>query len=279
MHMAVGTSLATIIVTSISSIMAHHQRGAVLWDVVRNLAPGLVIGSFLGAGIADYLSGQGLQLLIGFFAVWIAFRMFRGAHYQVDPNQKLPSAALQLAAGGGIGVASAIFGIGGGSLTVPFLNRCGVVIQKAVATSAACGLPIAVAGALGFIWFGQKAEVEVPNTIGYIHIYAFIGISVMSFITAKFGAKVAHLLSPVLLKMFCGLIDYSWSVFYLSRLYCLNYSFLSAKFLRRIGHYSPFLDWVGCIDTRLSDNVKVFSAKSRLITEKSSRMTALASIK
>lgn len=201
-----------------------------LWEVVRNLAPGLVIGSFLGAGIADYLSGQGLQLLIGFFAVWIAFRMFRGAHYQVDPNQKLPSAALQLAAGGGIGVASAIFGIGGGSLTVPFLNRCGVVIQKAVATSAACGLPIAVAGALGFIWFGQKAEVEVPNTIGYIHIYAFIGISVMSFITAKFGAKVAHLLSPVLLKMFCGLTDYSWSVFYLSRLYCLNYSFLSAKF-------------------------------------------------
>ena len=187
MHMAVGTSLATIIVTSISSVMAHHQRGAVLWEVVRNLAPGLVIGSFLGAGIADYLSGQGLQLLIGFFAVWIAFRMFRGAHYQVDPNQKLPSAALQLAAGGG-------------SLTVPFLNRCGVVIQKAVATSAACGLPIAVAGALGFIWFGQKAEVEVPNTIGYIHIYAFIGISVMSFITAKFGAKVAHLLSPVLLK-------------------------------------------------------------------------------
>ena len=200
MHMAVGTSLATIIVTSISSVMAHHQRGAVLWDVVRNLAPGLVIGSFLGAGIADYLSGQGLQLLIGFFAVWIAFRMFRGAHYQVDPNQKLPSAALQLVAGGGIGVASAIFGIGGGSLTVPFLNRCGVVIQKAVATSAACGLPIAVAGALGFIWFGQKAEIEVPNTIGYIHIYAFIGISVMSFITAKFGAKVAHLLSPVLLK-------------------------------------------------------------------------------
>ena len=176
-------------------------------------------------------------------------------------------------------MASAIFGIGGGSLTVPFLNRCGVVIQKAVATSAACGLPIAVAGALGFIWFGQKAEIEVPNTIGYIHIYAFIGISVMSFITAKFGAKVAHLLSPVLLKMFCGLIDYSWSVFYLSRLYCLNYSFLSAKFLRRIGHYSPFLDWVGCIDTRLSDNVKVFSAKSRLITEKSSRMTVLASIK
>jgi uncharacterized membrane protein YfcA len=200
MHMAVGTSLATIIVTSISSVTAHHQKGAVLWPVFRNLAPGLVVGSFLGAGIADHLSGQGLQLLIGFFAVWVAFRMFRGAHIPVDPNKKLPSTPLQVLAGGGIGVASAIFGIGGGSLTVPFLNRCGVVIQQAVATSAACGLPIAVAGALGFIWFGQKAEVAVPNTIGYIHIYAFIGIAVMSFITAKFGAKVAHLLSPAVLK-------------------------------------------------------------------------------
>jgi len=200
MHMAVGTSLATIIVTSISSVMAHHKRGAVLWSVFRNLAPGLIVGSFLGAGIADYLSGQGLQLLIGFFAVWVAFRMFRGAHIQIDPNQKLPSTPLQMAAGGGIGVASAIFGIGGGSLTVPFLNRCGVVIQQAVATSAACGLPIAVAGALGFIWFGKQAQVSVPNTIGYIHIYAFIGISMMSFFTAKLGAKVAHLLSPALLK-------------------------------------------------------------------------------
>ena len=110
--------------------MAHHQRGAVLWPVFRNLAPGLVIGSFVGAGIADYLSGRGLQLLIGFFAVWVAFRMFKGANIQIDPNQKLPSTPLQIAAGGGIGVASAIFGIGGGSLTVPFLNRCGVVMQK-----------------------------------------------------------------------------------------------------------------------------------------------------
>ena len=200
MHMAVGTSLATIIVTSISSVMAHHQRGAVLWPVFRNLAPGLVIGSFLGAGIADYLSGQGLQLLIGFFAVWVAFRMFRGAHIQIDPNQKLPSTPVQIAAGGGIGVASAIFGIGGGSLTVPFLNRCGIVMQKAVATSAACGLPIAIAGALGFMFFGAQEPTEIKNSIGYVHIYAFIGISVMSFITAKFGAKVAHALSPAMLK-------------------------------------------------------------------------------
>ena len=200
MHMAVGTSLATIIVTSISSVMAHHLKGAVLWPVFRNLAPGLVIGSFLGAGIADYLPGQGLQLLIGFFAVWVAFRMFSRANVKIDPASTLPSTPKQMATGAGIGIASAIFGIGGGSLTVPFLNRCGVVMQKAVATSAACGLPIAIAGALGFMWFGKQSDVTVPNTIGYIHIYAFIGISIMSFFTAKVGAKVAHLLSPVMLK-------------------------------------------------------------------------------
>lgn len=200
MHMAVGTSLATIIVTSISSVTAHHKKGAVMWPVFRNLAPGLIVGAFVGAGIADFLSGQGLQLLIGCFALWVAFKMFRGANIAVDPSHHLPSTAKQVMAGGGIGIASAIFGIGGGSLTVPYLNRYGVVMQKAVATSAACGLPIAVAGALGFMWFGQQAEVAVPNTIGYIHIYAFIGISVMSFITAKLGAKVAHLLSPAMLK-------------------------------------------------------------------------------
>mgnify|MGYP003585369207 FL=1 len=207
MHMAVGTSLATIIVTSISSVSAHHKKGAVLWPVFQNLAPGLVLGSFLGAGIADLLSGQHLQLIIGVFALWVAFKMFKGAKVEVDPTKHLPSTALQMAAGGGIGVASAIFGIGGGSLTVPYLNHHGVVMQKAVATSAACGLPIAIAGALGFMWFGSQAKVNVPNSLGYIHLYAFMGISAMSFITAKFGAKVAHLLSHAKIKKcFSGLL-------------------------------------------------------------------------
>lgn len=200
MHLAVGTSLATIIVTSISSISAHHKRGAVMWDVFRNLAPGLALGAFLGAGIADYMSGQGLQLLIGFFAIWVAYTMFNGASKAVDPNHHLPSKGMQILAGAGIGVASAIFGIGGGSLTVPYLSRHGVVIQKAVATSAAGGLPIAIAGALGFMWFGSNTETEIPHSIGYVHIYAFIGISIMSFMTAKLGAKVAHKLSPAMLK-------------------------------------------------------------------------------
>jgi len=179
MHMALGTSLATIIVTSISSLMAHNKNGAVIWPVFKNLSPGLVVGSFV---------------------LWVAYQMFTGAKKVVDQNKALPSAAKQVFAGTGIGVASAIFGIGGGSLTVPYLNHYGVVMQRAVGTSAACGLPIAIAGALGFMLFGMKEQVHVPNSIGYVHIYAFIGISSMSFFTAKLGAKVAHALSPQMLK-------------------------------------------------------------------------------
>jgi uncharacterized membrane protein YfcA len=96
MHMALGTSLATIIVTSISSVTAHHKKGAVLWNVFKNLAPGLVIGSFIGAGIADILSGQHLQLIIGAFAIWVAFKMFKGANVKVDESKQLPTAPMQL---------------------------------------------------------------------------------------------------------------------------------------------------------------------------------------
>lgn len=211
MHLALGTSLATIIVTSISSLMAHNKKGGVIWPVFKNLAPGLVIGCFLGAGIAGQISGLYLQLIVGVFLLWVAYKMvFGGKKPLTDhvndvgganhPDVALPSKPKQLAAGGIIGIASAIFGIGGGSLTVPYLTRYGVVMQKAVGTSAACGLPIAIAGALGFMVFGMQQQVDVPNTIGFVHIYAFLGISIMSFFTAKLGAKVAHMLSPELLK-------------------------------------------------------------------------------
>lgn len=208
MHMALGTSLATIIVTSISSITAHHKKGAVLWQVVKNLSPGLVIGSFLGAGVADLLPSHTLQLILACFAFWVAFKMLKGKQVIVDTQKQLPNRFQQVLAGGGIGIAAAIFGIGGGSLTVPYLNRYGVVMQRAVATSAACGFPIALAGALGFIWFGSQQSQTIDGAIGYVHVYAFIGISVMSFLTAKIGAKVAHQLSPMMLKKcFAGLLS------------------------------------------------------------------------
>ena len=213
MHLALGTSLATIIVTSISSLMAHNKKGSVMWPVFKNLAPGMALGCFFGAGVAGLISGIHLQIIVGIFLLWVAYRMFAKAKNQTASSTSntadqdtqfneiaLPSTPKQLAAGGVIGIASAIFGIGGGSLTVPYLTRYGVVMQKAVGTSAACGLPIAIAGALGFMFFGMQQKIDVPNTIGFVHIYAFLGISVMSFFTAKLGAKVAHILSPAILK-------------------------------------------------------------------------------
>jgi uncharacterized membrane protein YfcA len=160
----------------------------------------MAIGCFAGAAIAGWLSGIHLQLIVGLFLIWVAYTMFTGAKKAVDPTKSLPSPGKQIAAGSVIGVASAIFGIGGGSVTVPYLTRYGVVMQKAVGTSAACGLPIAIAGALGFMIFGMKAHAAVPNSIGYVHTYAFLGISLMSFFTAKLGAKTAHALSPQVLK-------------------------------------------------------------------------------
>ena len=200
MHLALGTSLATIIVTSISSLMAHQKKDGIIWSVFRNLAPGMALGCFFGAGIAGWLSGLHLQMIVGVFLLWVAYTMFMGSKKVVDNTKTLPSTSAQIGAGAGIGIASAIFGIGGGSITVPYLTHYGVVMQKAVGTSAACGLPIAIAGALGFMLFGMNAQVNVPNTIGYIHVYAFLGISIMSFFTAKFGAKAAHALSPAMLK-------------------------------------------------------------------------------
>jgi len=221
MHMALGTSLASIIVTSISSSIAHHKKGAVIWFVFRNLAPGLVIGSFLGAGIAGMLSGANLQLIIGVFAIWVAYKMMLGSMLssgrEIDQDSVLPSAFKQSCAGTGIGIASAIFGIGGGSLTVPYLNHYGVVMQRAVGTSAACGLPIAIAGAVGFIFFGIKEQVNVPNTIGFVHIYAFLGISTMSFFSAKLGAKAAHALSPIALKKCFAVLLFTLGCFFLTK--------------------------------------------------------------
>ena len=224
MHLALGTSLATIIVTSISSLMAHNKNGAVMWPVFKNLAPGMALGCFFGAGIAGWLSGVHLQIIVGLFLLWVAFKMFKGGKKQATANASthindahvaLPSTPKQLAAGAGIGIASAIFGIGGGSITVPYLTRYGVVMQKAVGTSAACGLPIAIAGALGFMIFGSQQDVDVPNTIGFVHIYAFLGIGSMSFFTAKLGAKVAHMLSPELLKKCFAVLLFVVACFFL----------------------------------------------------------------
>lgn len=202
-HVALGTSLATIIITSISSFTAHNKAGNVRWDIFRHMAIGLMAGSLFGAYVAKLIHSDSLQIIIGVGATLMALKML------FFPNQErlervLPSPYAQGAAGFGIGGLSAVFGIGGGSLTVPFLNYCGLTMQKAVGTSSACGLPIAVAGAAGFLLFGQGSQTGVAGTIGFVHIWAFVCISMASFVTAKIGAKIAHKLPAQTLKRAFG---------------------------------------------------------------------------
>lgn len=198
-HIGIGTSLATIIVTSISSLRTHHKKGGVIWDVWKRMAPGLIMGSLIGSGIAFVIHGKPLKAIIGVGVLLVALHMLFKKNKTLAETDlsKLPSSSGQFALGGFIGIVSAVFGIGGGTLTVPFLSSYGLKIQHAVGTSAACGLPIAVAGALGFAIFGQFIDPSIkdklPNgIIGFVHIYAFICISVASFLTANLGAKLAH---------------------------------------------------------------------------------------
>ncbi|WP_413664460.1 sulfite exporter TauE/SafE family protein [Microbulbifer sp. CNSA002] len=202
-HMAVGTSLATIIVTSISSVRAHNKKRAVDWKIFGIMVPGILVGSWIGGATAELLPGAWLQLLIGIFAIVIAVRMWLSGirHAQVAEGAgNLPGAPALVSASGVIGWASAIFGIGGGSLTVPFLSHCHVQMQRAVATSAACGLPIAIAGALSFVYQGWNNELLPEWSSGYIYWPAFVGIVITSTLFARFGANLAHRLSAKMLK-------------------------------------------------------------------------------
>lgn len=197
-HLAVGTSLATIVLTSISSVRAHHQHGAVIWPVFRGLMPGIVAGALLGAALANAMSAALLKNLFGVFELIVAVQMGFG----VRPNaaRDLPGRLGMSSAGGVIGTVSSVVGIGGGTLTVPYLVWCNVSVQKAVATSSACGLPIAVAGGLGFALTGWQNPHLPPGSSGYIYWPAFLGIVMSSMITAPLGARLAHRLPATTLK-------------------------------------------------------------------------------
>jgi hypothetical protein len=205
-HLAIGTSLATIMVTSVSAVLAHHKRGAVLWPVVRHLAPGLLAGAFLGAQVASWLPARMLQILIGCFAFLTAAQMFSGWKGKMD-HIPLPGRNGLWAAGGGIGAASAVFGIGGGTFTVPYLTLHGVEMANAVASASACGMPIALAGAVGFMTAGLHSARLPPDAWGFVYLPAFIGISATSLIFARLGARLAHRLpAEVLKKLFACLL-------------------------------------------------------------------------
>lgn len=198
MQSAIGTSLAVVGLTAISSTRSHHARGGVVWPVFRGLAPGIVLGSLAGAAIAHHVGSNVLRLCVGIGALLISVQML--ADIAPKPTRTVPGAAALGLAGAVIGTLSALIGIGGGSLTVPYLSLHNVDMKRAVGTSAACGIPIAWAGAAGFAWNGIGVPGLAPWSLGYIDLAAFAGIATMSVLTAPLGARLAHGLPPKRLK-------------------------------------------------------------------------------
>lgn len=204
-HLAVGTSLASIIFTSINAVREHHRLGAVRWAIFIWMTVGILVGAGFGALTARAIAGPHLQKIIGVFAVLVAVQLF--SEFKPKASRGVPGKVGLTLAGTFLGWASAIFGIGGGSLTVPFLVWRSVPMQQAVATSSACGFPIALASALSFMILGWHDPLLPAHSLGFIYLPALLGIALTSMIFARFGARLAHKVSPRLLKrMFAALL-------------------------------------------------------------------------
>ena len=205
--MAIATSMATIIFTSMSSVWAHHRRGAVRWDIVKRLTPGIVTGSVISSlGVFALLKGAYLAIFFGLFVSFSATQML--FNKKPKPSRQMPAAAGQFAAGGFIGFLSGLVGAGGAFISVPFMTWCNVAMLNAVATSAALGFPIAVTNVAGYIISGISVRGLPAGSFGYIWLPALMVIAVCSFMTAPLGAKAAHSLPVATLKRIFASILY-----------------------------------------------------------------------
>jgi uncharacterized membrane protein YfcA len=213
--MAVATSLATICFTSMSSVRAHHRRGAVLWPIVRLLAPGILLGSLVGAQLAVALPGKVLGILFAVFVAFSATQMFLDR--KPKPSRTLPGRVGTFGMGWVIGMLSSLVGAGGAFVSVPFMTWCNVKIHDAVGTSAALGFPIALAGTLGYIWAGQGMPEMPPGSIGYLYLPGLIVVSLASMCTAPLGARTAHRMDIRPLKKVFAVVLYVLAAYFLFR--------------------------------------------------------------
>lgn len=203
-QVAVGTSLACIAFISINSAWAHHRRDAVDWPTFGRMVPGLLAGALLGAVLAHQLSSLVLQRLVGIAALVIAVRML--SNIKPRTARELPGAFGLGLAGTVIGCLSSLVGIGGGSLTVPFLSACNQQMQRAVATSSACGVPIAWAGALGFIGAGWHTDAAGAAGLGYVNVITAAAVVAGSLVFTPAGAALAHRLPAATLRRVFALL-------------------------------------------------------------------------
>lgn len=197
-HLAIGTSLATILITSLSSVWAHHSHNAVHWNALKLLTLGVLFGAFVGGWSSQFFSSRSLAIVFGVLEIIIAINMLMAI--KPSPHRELPGLPGNTVAGAVIGSIASIIGIGGGTLTTPYLVWNNISMHQAIATSAAVSLPVALAGTIGFL-IGGLGAVDLPEySSGYVYWPAFFGIIVASVITAPFGAKAAHRLPVTTLK-------------------------------------------------------------------------------
>jgi uncharacterized membrane protein YfcA len=212
---AVATSLATICFTSLSSVRAHARRDAVLWPVVKVLAPGILAGSLLGAQIAVAMPARLLGAFFSIFLAYSATKMFRGAGTRA--TREMPGPLGTFGVGTVIGVVSSILGAGGAFISVPFMTWCNVRIHQAVGTSSALGFPIALAGTIGYVWAGRSLPQLPPGAVGYLYLPGLIVISLASMLLAPLGARTAHRMDIAPLKRAFAFVLYGLAAYFLLR--------------------------------------------------------------
>ena len=203
-HLAVGTSFAIMVFTTFSSVMAQQRKGSVDWAVVRRMAPGMVVGVIIGSMLAKRLSNEALQVFFIVFVVLVALKTLTDA--KPKPTRSLPGPAGLAAVGSLFGMASSWVGIGGGSLSVPFMLYCNVPVRTAVGTSAGLAWPIAVAGAVGYLYSGWNVAGLPEGTLGFWYLPAVAVLSVATMLFAPLGVKAAHKLPPEKLKLAFGVL-------------------------------------------------------------------------
>lgn len=200
MPIALATSLASIVITSTASALSHYRLGNVQLNAVYALLPGVLLGGALGSIIADRLPTEYLPKIFGIIVFLLALQMILSL--RVSSNRPLPAVSVNVAAGGFIGVIASLAGIGGGSLTVPYLNYFGVEMRKAIGTAALCGVFLAISGMVGFIFFGlqQQNQALPAYSLGYVYLPALFAIVATSVVTTKFGAKLTNSLPTAMIK-------------------------------------------------------------------------------
>ena len=207
LHIALGTTMATIMFTSISSMRAHHAHGAVDWGVAKAITPGILAGSFCAALVAGFIAKRPLAIMFTGLVFYAATQIL----FDLRPRQsrELPGAGGLFAAGAGIGAVSSLMAAGGAFLCIPFLAWCSVPLRRAIGTAAAIGLPIAIAGTLGYLVQGLRVEGLPRGSIGFVYLPAMVLVVATSMLSAPLGARVAHRVPVKRLRYIFALLLYA----------------------------------------------------------------------